>query len=126
MAVNYIAVPKKNPNDLSQPVKYYAQVVSSGDINMRALANEISLISTLSIADVTAVIETLLQIVPIKLLDGKIVRLGELGYFSLSVSSEGVNTAAELTSIHIKNANIKFRPGQVFQKAVKDVEYNKI
>jgi predicted histone-like DNA-binding protein len=126
MPVNYIAVPKVNPNNLSEPVKYYAQVVSNGDINLRDLATEISLISTLSIADVTAVIEILLQVIPLKLTDGKIVRLDGLGYFSLSVSSEGVNTAAELSSKNIKNANIKFRPGQFFQKAVKDVEYNKL
>ena len=100
--------------------------MSNGDINLRDLATEISLICTLSIADVIAVIEILLQVIPLKLTDGKIVRLGELGYFSLSVSSEGVNSTAGLTSNNIKNANIKFRPGQFFQKAVKDVEYNKL
>jgi len=45
MAVNYIAVPKVNPNDLNEPEKYYAQVVSSGDIHLRDLAKEISMMS---------------------------------------------------------------------------------
>jgi len=126
MAVNFIAVPKVNPNDLNEPEKYYAQVVSSGDIHLRDLAKEISMMSALSVSDVTAVVETLLEIIPLKLLDGKIVRLGELGTFSLSVSSDGSGSATELTGNHIRNANIKFRPGKEFRKAVKGAEYKKI
>jgi len=126
MAVNYKAVPKVNPNDLNEPEKFYAQIVSSGDIGLRDLAKEISLMSTLSVADVTSVVESLLEIIPLKLLDGKIVRLGELGTFSLSVSSDGAASATGLTNVHIRTANIKFRPGRQFRQAIKDAEYKKI
>jgi len=64
MGVNYKAVPKKNPGNQAAPAKYYVQVVSSGEMTLRDLAKQISLISTVSTADTLAVLENFLTVIP--------------------------------------------------------------
>lgn len=126
MAVNYRAVAKKNPSNQTAPAKYYPQVKSTGDTTLRQLAKEISEISTVSTTDAMAVIEGFLAVVPRALANGKIVRLGEFGSFSISVNGEGSTTADELSRHHIKKASVKFRPGKIFQQEIVTIEFKKI
>jgi len=126
MAVNYKAVPKKNPSDQASPAKYYPQVKSTGDVTLRQLAKEIALISTVSTTDAIAVMEGFLEVVPKALGTGRIVRLGEFGSFSISINGEGAATADELSRHHIKKTSVKFRPGKIFQQEVATIEFKKI
>ena len=90
MSVNFKAVPKKNPQLPAEPPKFYAHLVSTGDLTLRQLAKQIAARSTVSAADTLAVLESLLEVIPESLADGKIVRLGDFGSFSLTASSEGM------------------------------------
>jgi predicted histone-like DNA-binding protein len=126
MGVNYKSVPKKNPGNQAAPAKYYAQVVSSGEMTLRDLAKQISLISTVSTADTMAVLENLLTVIPMAMADGKIVRLGEFGSYNLTVKSDGTATEAELSVNQIKKRSVKFRAGKIFMKAINDIEFKKI
>jgi predicted histone-like DNA-binding protein len=76
-------VQKVNPSKPTDPKKYYASLVTRGDVSLRKLAKEITEISTVSPPDVMAVIEALLQIIPRHLIQGEIVRLGDFGSFSV-------------------------------------------
>ncbi len=125
MAVNYKPVPKKNPSQQTEPAKFYAQVVSSGDMTLRQLAKQISAISTVSTADTMAVIEAFLEVVPQALADGKIVRLGDFGSFNLTASSTGAADAAALSSTAINKVSVKFRPGKEFTKVIDTIEFTK-
>ncbi|MEI8046368.1 MAG: HU family DNA-binding protein [Bacteroidota bacterium] len=125
MSVNYKPVPKKNPSQQAEPAKYYAQVVSSGDLTLRQLAKQISSISTVSTADTMAVIEAFLEVVPQALADGKIVRLGDFGSFNLTASSTGAADAAALSSTAINKVSVKFRPGKEFAKVIDAIEFAK-
>lgn len=89
MPVRYIVVPHKIPSKPGEPLKYYPRLKSSGEVSLRDIANDIALVSTVSQADTMAVIEGLIQNIPQYLADGKIVRLGELGSFHLSIQAEG-------------------------------------
>ncbi len=126
MAVNYKAVPKKNPSKQGDAAKFYAQVVSSGDVTQRQLAKQVSAISTISTADTMAVIEAFLQVIPQALADGKIVRLGDFGSFSLQVSSEGSVDAPAVSKNQIKKVSVKFRPGKEFTNVTNTVDFNKV
>lgn len=126
MSVNYKAVPKKNPGNQTAPPKYYAQVVTSGDMSLRQLAKMISEVATVKTADTMAVLEGLLNVIPMVLADGKIVRLGEFGSFSLQASSEGAPTVPELTSNNITKTTVKFRAGKEFMNVINTIEYKKI
>ena len=125
MAVNYKAVAKKNPLKQTDPPKYYAQAISTGDVSLRQLAKLITGNSTVKSADTMAVLEGLLEVIPQALADGKIVRLGDFGSFSLSISSDGVDSAEKLSSVSIRKTAVKFRPGKEFSNAISHLEFNK-
>ncbi len=125
MAVNYKAVAKKNPLKQTEPAKYYAQAISTGDVSLRQLAKLITGNSTVKSADTMAVLEGLLEVIPQALADGKIVRLGDFGSFNLSISSDGVDSAEKLSSVSIRKTAVKFRPGKEFSNAISHLEFNK-
>ncbi len=125
MAVNYKPVPKGNPGNPQAPKKYYAQVVTSGELSLRQVATMVSEVATVKSADTLAVIEGLLNVIPMALADGKIIRLGDFGSFSVSVNSEGAETPDKLTKDQINKLNVKFRPGKEFNKAIAEFEYHK-
>jgi predicted histone-like DNA-binding protein len=126
MAVNYKAVPKRNPSKQDEAPKFYAQVISSGDMTVRQLAKRISSISTVSVADTMAVIEAFLEVVPQALAEGNIVRLGDFGSFSLGVNSEGAVDAPTVSKNQIKKVAVRFRPGKEFTNVTNAVEFTKL
>lgn len=126
MSVNFKAVPKKNPQQPAEPPKFYAQLVTNGELTLRQLAKQIAARSTVSAADTLAVLESLLEVIPESLTDGKIVRLGDFGSFSLTASSEGVVEAKDLTSHQIKKLSVKFRPGKEFSQHVDNAKVEKV
>jgi predicted histone-like DNA-binding protein len=126
MSVNYKPVPKRNPAKQGDAPKFYAQVVTSGDMSIRQLAKQVSAISTISTADTMAVIEAFLEVIPQALSDGKIVRLGDFGSFSLQVSSEGSVDAPAVSKNQIKKVSVKFRPGKEFANVTNAIEFTKV
>ena len=125
MAVNYKAVAKKNPLKQTDPAKYYANIVTTGNLTLRQLAKEISTISTVSVADTMAVLEDLLEVVPKQLANGNIVRLGEFGSFNIQVKSAGADTAKDLSKDQITKTSVKFRPGKEFVQVIDNIEFIK-
>jgi len=126
MTVTYRAVARKNPGDQTQAAKFYAQLKSSGETTTRQLVRQISSISTVSAADSTAVIEAFLEVIPLALADGKIVRLGDFGSFSITVKGDGATDASELTRQYIKKISVKFRPGKIFRQSIDTIDFTKI
>lgn len=126
MPINYVVTPRVNPKDLAAPRKFYAIAKSTGEETVRQLANEISKRNGLSVADVFATIEALIDLVPERLEQGKIVRLGEFGSFSTSLSSEGVEKQEDFTAANIKSNSLNFRPGKLAQKVLDTVDYTKV
>ena len=125
MAINYSLTQRVNLKDATAPRKFYAIAKSSGEETVRQLATEISKRSGLSSSDVFAVIEAFIDLIPERIAEGKIVRLGEFGSFYLTISSEGVETAEAFTSSLIKGNSLKFRPGKIVQNTLNDIEYFK-
>lgn len=126
MAINYVLMQRVNPKDVTAPRKFYAVAKSTGEESTRQLATEISKRNGLSVADVFATIEALIDLVPERLEQGKIVRLGEFGSFSTSISSEGVEKQEDFTAANIKGNSMNFRPGKLVQKVLDTVDYTKV
>lgn len=59
-----------------------------------------------------------------QLLNGNKIRLGELGTFSISISSEGADTIDKFTAKNIKAVNILFAPGADFENLIGRAEFN--
>ena len=125
MAIKYKLVQKVNPAKPTDPKKFYANLVTRGEVSLRELAKEISTISTVSSPDVMAVIESLLQIIPKHLALGEIVRLGEFGSYSVRLSSEGAATEQTFNSSLIRGLNLNFRPGKEVEQVLQNISYEK-
>lgn len=124
--VNIKSISKKNPQDLLAPEKFYAQAVYSGEVDLNELAYFAAKQSTVSKADCYAVLISLLEMIVYHLGEGKIVRMGDLGSFRVSVSSEGQELAEDLTVSAIKKAKIIFSPGADLTGMLKSLKYSKV
>jgi predicted histone-like DNA-binding protein len=126
MAINYVLTQRVNPRDVTAPRKFYAIAKSTGEESVRQLATEIAKRTSLSSADVFAVLEAFIDLIPDRIGEGKIVRLGEFGSFNLTLSSDGATTAEDFNASMIKGNSLKFRPGKLIQKVLDASEYKKV
>lgn len=106
--------------------KYYASAQSTGSAGIEELTNRIEKISTVSGADIRAVLYGIIDTVPEMLSDGNIVNIGDLGSFRISISSEPSDTPEEVNSSNIKKAKILFRPGKKFKQMLNNLSYSKV
>ncbi|WP_040491603.1 HU family DNA-binding protein [Xanthomarina gelatinilytica] len=120
------SITKRNPQDLLAPERYYAQAVYSGSVDLNELAYFASKQSTVSKADCYAVIISLLELITYNLSEGKIVRMGDLGNFRVSVSSVGQDLEEDLTTAAVKKAKILFSPGADLNAMLKSLKYSKV
>ena len=125
MSATYRVISRANPRDLTAPAKYYPSYKSSGRITLRQLSKKIAQISTVSTADTTAVIESLLELIPQELADGNIVELGAFGSFRLTINAEGSVTPEEVSSRNIKKINSRFMPGKEFKQMIDGTVFKK-
>ncbi|WP_103664892.1 HU family DNA-binding protein [Gracilimonas amylolytica] len=106
--------------------KFYASAQSTGSAGIEELTNRIEKISTVSGADIRAVLYSIIDVLPELLSDGNIVEIGDLGSFRVSISSKGSEVAEEVSSSNIKKAKIIFRPGKKFKQMLNNLNYSKI
>lgn len=125
MSVKYNVVERGKPGDPSAPKKYYPSAISSGKINMRAVAKRAAEMSTVSMPDTVAVIEALLAIIPDEMGQGNIVKMGEFGSFWVKVKTEAGETAEEVSSHNITGVVPRFTPGKEFKAQLKLFTFEK-
>lgn len=126
MAINYHVIEKHNPGDPEAPKKFYASTVLGGHAGTDVLIRRIEKLSTMSGGDIRGVIYTLIDVVPELLEEGKKVEIGELGSFSVSISSTGSETEEEVSAANIRKAKILFSPGKKFKQMLNNLEYHKV
>ncbi|SDM34013.1 HU family DNA-binding protein [Chryseobacterium taihuense] len=125
MPITFSVVPKKNPQQPNNPPKYYANIIGEGKTTLADLAKHAASVSTVSKADILAVLESTFSKISDDVADGKIVYVGE--YFTLQAggSSEGKDTAEEVNASSIKTVKTIFRPGKMIKDALKLAEFKK-
>ncbi len=126
MAISYVVNQRVNPRDLQAPRKFYAMAKSTSEETTRKLATEISKRTGLSVSDVIAVLEAFIDLIPERLIEGSIVRLGDFGSFNITLSSDGADKAEDFTPAMIKGNNLNFRPGKIIEKVLSTADYKKI
>lgn len=124
--IPFIVLEKHNPQKPSEPKKYYAQAKSRGSVDLREIARTLSQRSTVSMADVMAVLEGLIELVPEKLQEGYLVKLGEFGTFRPGFSSMGEASPDKVTAKSISKPRINFRPGQEIRKQMLHTKFEKL
>jgi len=125
MAVFFTAAGKTNPNNSQEPKRYYPRAIQTGEIDLDELSQQISSSTTLTETDCQAVIYSLVNTISQALEQGKIVRLGHLGTFQISVKGAGSATAEEVTLKNIESASIIYRPGKRFKTILKNLKFSK-
>jgi predicted histone-like DNA-binding protein len=126
MSIQIKTIAKKNPRDPAAAAKLYAHAVPRGKTDIDVMSKIISREGTVSRADVYAVIISTLEVIMNELEAGRAVYLGKLGSFSISLSSEGADTADDFTSAAVKKARIVFRPGSELKTMLKTLKYEKV
>jgi predicted histone-like DNA-binding protein len=123
--IYYTLAPKKNVLQPEMPIRYYAIAVSRGTADLRSIAESISQRSSVSTIDTMAVIEALLNLIPEELAEGRIVKLGDFGSFSLSIRSEGIEDPAKFHPSKIGERVVHFRAGKEFRKRLVNLKFGK-
>ena len=124
--VTYTVVPKINPRDRETDPKYYGNVKSSGDINIREMAERIQGSCTVTKADVYAVLVALEDVISESIQKGEIVRLMNIGTLRVGISTKGALKEEDFNEALIKKARILFRPGSVLQNALSNINFTKV
>ena len=75
-------------------------------------------------ADISAILYMAVDCMREQLLEGKKIRLGDLGDFSVSLTSKGAETAKAFTTQNITGVNVVWDCGQEFKNLLADAEFN--
>ena len=100
--------------------------MTQGESNIDVLTTRIEKISTVSGADIRAVLYALVDVISVEMSEGRIVRLGDLGYMRVSVASKGETTADDVSSNSVQGAKILFTPGAALKKMLQTLKFVKV
>lgn len=127
MAIKYKVIERGEPGVVGGGTKkFYASANVTGEKSLAGLTRDIEKISTVSGADIRAVLYALVDTMTGALSEGQIVRLGELGSLRVSISSEGKEKEKEVTPATIKQARVVFTPGKAIKEMLETVTYEKM
>lgn len=126
MSVKYNVIERGQPGVEGGGTKqFYASAQTTGNVGIEEISARIEKISTVSGADIRAVLYGIVDVVPDLLSDGNVVSIGDLGSFRISLSSSPSATAEEVGSGNIKKTKILFRPGKKFTQMLKILTFQK-
>lgn len=124
--LNYSVVVRKNPKFPDKEGKYYAQFQSRGVLDSKELIERIDSNCHVGKPDIVAVLMTLEDVVAENLCDGYIVRIGELGSLSMTISSEGCDRMDEVCSKNITKVKTLFKDGRTIRNRIYRLKFKKV
>ena len=114
--LNLVKTEKKNAFAVSQ----YSDVMT-----IEKFAKHISSHgSVYSRADISAILYMTVDCMREQLLEGKKIRLGDLGDFSIVLSSKGAEDADKFSAQNITDVKVLWEPGSEFKNLLADAEFN--
>ncbi len=102
-------------NAATQEVRYYPAAVLNGTMKLADVTAEVEKRSTVSSADVKAVLDALQYEVKQALSNGHTVRLGDLGSFRPTVVAQGQDEKRFVSVSDIKHLRVRFTPSASLQ-----------
>ena len=119
--------PEKEDLDLVKTEKQNAFAVSqyTDIMTIEKFAKHISSHgSVYSRADISAILYMTVDCMREQLLEGKKIRLGDLGDFSILLSSKGAEDADKFSAQNITDVKVQWEPGAEFKNLIADAEFN--
>ena len=111
MAVRYNVLELGNPADQNAPKKFYLIEKSIGSIDRNYLIKDMVRNTSLTAMEATTGIDYLFSAIPRFLELGFVVQIGRLGYFKVTIKSNGSDTVEEATPDKVKGLRLRFIPG---------------
>ena len=124
MSINYLIQKKANPLDRTS-FKYYPVFKSSGRVARKELVEGMVSRASLTRQEAETAIDYLFEVLPDYLRNGYTVQLGGLGYFRLTFSSEGSDTAEEVSANNVQKVKLKFICGRDLREAINNFSIEK-
>ena len=114
MALNYSVSLRPNPLDKDAAPKAYATSQINGELTLKQLSKRVSSQTTVSRADVVAVLTATVDNLLEALTEGKQVDFGELGKFRLQIASIGTEKLTDFffRCLHRTLYKIQYVPGE--------------
>ncbi len=124
MSVKYNIIQKGQPGVIGGgDKKYYASAQTTGTVDIDKLTRDIEKISTVSGADIRAVLYALVDVATDELADSNIVRLGDLGSLRISLSSHGLDAPSAVNASAVKGTRVHFLPGKRLKEMQKTLTF---
>lgn len=126
--INYSIVMRMNPLKKEEPKKAYACAQSSKTMNINQFAEHIATHGCVySRADIAAILTMAVDCMRENLLNGVLIKLGDLGDFSAAIRSTGAESAAEFkVDTHIAAVTVNWTPGERFSNLLADATFQAV
>jgi nucleoid DNA-binding protein len=125
MSIRYVVQPRKNPIDLSAAPKFYLITKSFAPIDREFLIKDMVNHTSLTQQEAATGIDYLFEVIPKYISLGFTVQIGKLGYFTVSIQSEGSNTPEEATPDKVKRKKLVFVCGKEIRRQINDTVVEK-
>ena len=122
MAIPISLVLRANPRKPKQPRRRHAMPLVVGELSFDELAEEICKLACLKPMDVKSGLRALAVVLPEALLQGKIVRLGDLGTVRLRISDSGCDNIAAFDPAQIRRKRMQFVASAEIRKLLDDAD----
>lgn len=104
--------------------KFYARAQVNEKTSLKKFSKMIAMQTTVTYADVTAVLVSAVENLILELQRGNQVEFGDLGKFRLQIVSDGADSAADFKSdTHIKGVNVQYAPGPELYSVFQNMEF---
>lgn len=117
--IRYKIIGRKKPGTADGPILYYPVIADVHPVSIDQVAELIESESTVSLADIRAVLTSLEKVVIRTLKDGRSVRLGDIGSFRPTIScAKAKQNAREVTDADIERLRVRFTPGSKMSRSL--------
>ena len=126
MSVTYNIIQRGEPGVAGGGTKkFYASAIVTNNVGIEELTAEISKLSTVNGADISAVLYGIVEVLPQLLAKGNSIQLGDLGFFRISISSNPSDSEEEVSSGNIRKSKVLFRPGKKIGAMLKTLSFKR-
>ena len=125
MSVRYVTTLLGNPADPSAPKKHYLIERCLGNIDRDYLIKDMVRNTSLTAMEAATGIDYMFNAIPRFLELGFTVQIGTMGFFKVSIKSEGSDTQDEATPDKIKSKHLRFYPGRDIRKTINELPVEK-
>ncbi|MCD8261079.1 MAG: DNA-binding protein [Bacteroides sp.] len=126
MSVPVSVVARRNPAEKDAPFYYYGVAQSSRPMDFDELCRRAAEGRTITQADISASLYALEKVAQEGLMNGEIIRLGNLGSLRIGIRTDGVEQREKFHVLMVRSARIYFRPGPALLKMLRTLDYHKV